>query len=230
MELLAVAVAFALVVGAALGAASARGRRALARGDAERSLDLALVEIAMPAARLSALRRALEAGDHPGELYTHRLARLLAALGDAPDAWTHVGVRSFPAGPAEGVHDRYTALVREVHAREGADVARGAAPGGYRGGGVGAGEPVLALVTIVVLATLELPEMPPARRDVAREMLDLLARAAASAVTAEIVWLPERTIDGVSLDELLARAPRLVALAEPGVRRGPVRGRDPQQT
>lgn len=213
MDLFSVAVLVAFVAAGYVAFDSATRRLARRRpaGTEHPPLDVAMLDLAMPAARLSALRASLEHGE-PGELFAERLGRLCEALRDAEADWTHVGIRSFPAGEAEGVHDRYTALVREARAREELAADTEAPVGDYRSHEPRASEAALAVVTLVALATLELPETPPASRASARALLDALSRAAPALVTGEIVWLPERTIDGLRAAELAGKAPRLVAL------------------
>jgi hypothetical protein len=220
MDLLTVAIFFAIAAGGYVAAdsfARSRARRAPAGPAGEPTLDVAMLEIAMPSTRLAALRAGLE-GASPYARPPGELGKLLRALREEEAHWTHVGVRSFPLGAADAAHDRFTALVREARARGtlDADPAEGAERG-YRTAGSELPGPSLSLVTIVALATREIPEAPPASRPAATILLGALERIASAhpdtLMATDVVWLPERTIDGLTQSELEGTAARLVAVA-----------------
>lgn len=164
----------------------------------------------MAARSLAALRADLPERDRPVD----QLPALLDALGGASEAWTHVGVRSFPVGDGNLEEDRYRALVREAQSRESLEPNvpfddDGAYRDGARRPDDGAAAPV-ALVSIVLLVATQMPETGSASLETGLDLLRSMSHACSHTLGCEIVWMPVlRTRDGMPRAELEARAPRL---------------------
>jgi len=172
------------------------------------SLDVVAVDLVLDAAAAAMVRANVEgalARHGSAEAALRDVARLLIL---ARGAWTHVAVRSWPLAEREMALGRYHTLLAEARAR---GTATDRDVGGYRA--VPDGPAVL--VSVTVLSRDELREHGGAPGDAAGETLTALAALAPARVQgADISWLPaERGTWALPLGELLARHPRLIALA-----------------
>ena len=164
----------------------------------------------MAARSLAALRANLPERHRPID----QLAALLDALSGARDAWTHVGVRSFPVGEGNLAEDRYRALLREAQSRESLEPS---VPfdddGAYRDGARrpdGGSTATVALVSIVLMVTAEVPETGSASLETGLGLLRSMNTVRGHTLGCEIVWMPVlHTAAGMPRAELEARAPRL---------------------
>lgn len=206
---------------AALGAwaAHALARRFTPRASARAvpQLDLAALDVVLPRAEAQALRGELErlVSSRTPTLAHEAIARALMAR---REAWTHVAVRSWPVASAESIEARMRAARDELRERPDVEVPPELPPEGrgYRGGpGASAtDDDAHAMISILVLAGTELPEVsgtPVAR---AEALLARLAAAPRSVIEAvEIHWVPALADEERALRALLALSPRLTPVA-----------------